>query len=209
MRYFWLSGILLLLCGCVLNAPPARNSRFKADITDMQKVDFYRDTWVYRHPTKKTTDYNRFILSPFSVYENTAVKIKRANKKKFDQLATTLHQKTKILFSADYPVVESSDENTLRVEIEIIDIKPIVQLKKEGNTTVVRDPDIEGSKIEANCYDALSGELIYAVSTLYKGEPYAAYQNSLLIKNIQDAYNEWFTFFKVRFDEAMERKSNQ
>lgn len=195
---------LLSLCSCVLSNAPPRNSRFKVDISKMEPVHFLRDSWIYRHPTKRVTDYSAFIIPAVVVYPNPADKIK--DRAPYEALSRELTDQARRLFSEDYIVTDNISENTLRVEISIIDIKPVVQVNKGVTDSIIINSPEKGSKFDVDCFDAASEEEIFALSTLYKGEEYLAYRDSFLIRNIQSGFDEWLAFIKDKFDEAMEKR---
>ncbi len=197
---------MVALTGCVLHGTPDRNSRYSADISTMQREelsDFPHTTWVFRHPTRKPTDFAKFILAPMTVYEKPASAVLGRDRETFDVEAGQLRLKLAKLIGKDYFLTEKSGPDTMRIEVQIVDIKPVVQMKKDGNDTTILNPNIKGSKIEANCYDSATNELIYAISTLYKGDEYTAYQDASLLPNMEKAFDEWAVYFKRRFDTAM------
>jgi hypothetical protein len=196
-----------VMTGCVLNAPPPRNSRYSVDISDMEKSALRKDTWVYRHPTKHVTDYVAFNIPKIAIYEKTAEKISPENRALFETLAEKLRAETIAMMRENYPIVDAEGKGALRLEISILDIKPIVHLKNStGNLVTIMDRSKIGTKFEMNCYDTESDELIFAVSSLYNGPEYAAYKDSALLKNVEPAYTDWAAFFKNRLDDARAKK---
>ena len=195
----------LILSGCILS-PRTRNSRFSLDITKMQKADFYKDTWIYRHPTKKVTDYHEFWVDPIPVYVNTAAKVLPVNRPVFDDLGESFREQIINSIKNQYTLVKNPGKNTLKMDISIVDIKPIVTLiRPDGNEAVVTDTTLKGTKIEIDCYDAGTGESIFALSTLYKGEAYTTYEDIALIPKLEEAFTEWRVYFRKRFDDAMKK----
>lgn len=206
MRKGYLQPIVfLLLSGCVLSAPPPRNSRYVADITSLEKSAVYKDTWVYRHPTKRVVDYNAFILPPVTVYRNPAEKI--ADRAVFDKMEVKFSDRMLKMMRKDYAVVENPGEGTLVIKISVVDIKPVVETVDEaGNKAIRLMPDTKGSKIEVDCHDSVTNEQIFAMSNLYKGEEYMAFKDLKRAFSVDKAFQEWSKFFKMKFDEAMKQK---
>ncbi len=197
---------LVAIAGCVLHGTPDRNSRFSADISTMKReevTDFPHTTWVYRHPTRKPTDFSKFILAPVTVYDKPATKVLGRDRETFDVEAGKLKLKLVKLLGNDYFLTDKTGADTMRIDVAVVDIKPVVQMVKDGNETTVLNPSIKGSKFEANCYDSVTNELIFAVSTLYKGDEYTAYQDASLLNNTETAFDEWSAYFKHRFDVAL------
>src|SRR5689334_12125431 len=90
---FFLTFFLAVMAGCVLHEQPALNSRYFGDYTGFQKVDFTAETVVYRHPTTRVIDYDKFLVEPVSVYENPQKKLPRGSASLYDELALDLHDK--------------------------------------------------------------------------------------------------------------------
>jgi hypothetical protein len=100
-------------------------------------------------------------------------------------------------------VVDTPGEGVLRIDISIYDIKPIVNyINKDGNEAVRFDNTLVGTKFDMDCYDSVSEEQIFALSTLYKGQEYTAYKDLSYMGNVETAFNEWARFFKGRLDAA-------
>lgn len=173
----------------------------------MEKSALRKDTWVYRHPTKHVTDYAAFNIPQITVYEHSNEKIKPENRAPFDALADRLRGKTVDLLKKDYPIVGTDGKGTLRIEISVMDIKPIVHLKNsDGNMVTIMDRSKIGTKFEMDCHDSVTDELIFAVSSLYNGKEYAAYKDPQLLGTVETAYEDWAAFFKSRLDDARLKK---
>jgi hypothetical protein len=206
--FSWTAAVLSLGLGaCVLSSPPSRNGRYTADITSMEKADFIHDSWVYRNPNKKVIDYATFLIEPVRVYRDTSKKVKKKARPFFNDLEEDYTDQLRSLIRTTYRITDTPAPGVLRVAVEVMDIKPIVQVKKNGIDTIVADKSMTGTKFEANCYDAQSGELIYGLSTLYKGDEYLAYEHPDLTQNIEVAFAEWTGFLKDRLDQAMKAKA--
>lgn len=201
--------LALLLSGCVLTNAPPRNSRFMVDITGLEKVDFYKDTWVYCHPQIKVTDYRSFIVAPVEVYHNTAKKIPKKTRPIYDAEEGNFQRYAEDVIGKGYPVSAQPGPGVLRIEFNVVDIKPIVRTKDHGNDAIITDPNTKGTKIEADCFDSVTNERIFALSTLYKGQEYAAYKDPALLPAVELAFQEWLMFFKKRFDAAMQRQEQK
>src|SRR5262249_47793926 len=134
-NFLWVvMGLGVALTSCVLSTPPPRNSRYGVDLTQMTKSDVYPDTWMYRHPTKKTTDYSRFLISPVSVYDNPSKKVSKKTRADLNELAQKLTEETTALMAKDYTLVKKPGPGVLRMDIAIVDIKPVVHMiNEEGN----------------------------------------------------------------------------
>jgi len=197
-----LAPVLLVLAGCVLKSPPARNSRFSVDISQMVKADFYKDTWIFRHPTKRMTDYTEFIVAPVEVYGETPG-IKRRERPIFEDFGVGLQVELRRLLGKDYFLVETPGPRVLRLEMKVVDIKPIVQREKDGRNVTVFGASELGSKLEVDAFDAVTNELVYSVSTLYEGAEYAAHEEDGRLENVERAFTEWSAYFKKRLDQAM------
>ncbi len=196
----------LALSSCVLHEQP-RNSRFFGDYTDFQKVDFKAETLVFRHPTTRVIDYDKFLIMPVSIYDNPQKKIRDEDRPKYDALSENLRQKLVSVVSKHYQIVDEPGPGVLRMEYAVIDIKPYVwYTNKQGNRTFRADTLLKGSKFELDCHDAQSDERIFAITTLYPGDIYKAYENSDLIPNIESAFTDWSTFLSGLLDRA--KKSN-
>lgn len=170
----------------------------------MEKADFYADSWIYRHPTKRAVDYTRFLIAPITVYEQPMKKIKHRGP--YDALGRTLTDRFTAQFSKKYPVTNKKGHGVLRIQIEVLDIKPLVKTKSGVTDTIIIDNNTKGSKLELDCYDTESGEEIFAISTLYKGDAFVAYEDPSLIPSIDSAFDQWIEFLMERFDEARAKK---
>jgi hypothetical protein len=205
MKYALLA--LIFISGCVEIHPP-RNKRYSVDITQLKQEELIKDTWVYRHPDKKPTDYKLFIFDSVRVYENTAKKIRKENRPIYDAFAERLTGLSLSSFKKDYDIAKQAGEGVLEIEISIVDIKPIVHyINKDGNEAIRYDGTAKGTKFEMDCVDSATREPILAISTLYSGEQYAAHENLAYLGNLEKAYLEWSRFFKNRFDQATKKAS--
>lgn len=202
---FSLLGTLVLF-GCVLNAPPPRNSRFSVDISDMTKADFLHDTWIYRHPTKKVLDYSSFLVSPVKVFSNPVKKISDESRTRYNQLAMKLESDVKKMLSKNSRLADQPGRDVLQLKLAVIDIKPIVHMMKDGNEVRVSNPDIRGTKFDLDVADSESGELIYAISTLYKGDDYAQFEDPALAPRLEKESVSWISFLSDRLNEQRQTK---
>ncbi len=191
---FLISCFAVLLSGCVLRQEQPLNSRYLGDYTGFQQVDFKAETLVYRHPTTRVTDYNKFMIAPVIVYEN-APKIKESNRPFYDDLADELHSKLVGIISKNYSIVKDPGPGVLLLEYAIVDIKPYTWMTKEDGTRYFRtDTTRKGSQFELDCRDSQSDERIFAISTRYVGKTYMAYANMSCLPNIQTAFDQWARF---------------
>lgn len=192
----------LPLGGCALSAPPARNGRYSVDITELHKSVRYQNTWVYRSPTRRVADFQRFLIRPVVVYPDPVHRIK--NRAPFDALQEKLTQRVMRMIGRDHVVVDTPSEGTLEMRIAVVDLKPVVEMKDAQNNDLIRtNTATRGSKIEIDCHDSITNEQIFAMSTIYQGKEFAAYLKPALIPNVEKAFDEWSVYFKARFDEAL------
>jgi len=193
----------LLLTGCILSNPPARNSKFVADITDFKKSDVLPDTWIYQHPETRVADYDKFIVSPLRVYPNPATKIKKNNRPDYDALADTLRNKVISMMEKHYRLADQPGPNVLVLDFSIIDIKPVVEVTRpDGTEAVVMDTMLKGSKLELDCRDSMNDEHIFAMSSLFKGDDFKAYENKGLLPNVEKAFDNWIVVLSSLFQKA-------
>lgn len=197
--------LAVVLGGCALSAPPPRNGRFEVDITELQKSDRYKNTWIYRNPTKSVTAYPKCLVPPVSVYDNPVHAIKE--RAPFDAMARRFTERMRELMRKDYQVVDSTGADVLNIQVSVVDIKPVVAMKDAAGNAVIRtDTTAKGSKIEIDCHDSVTGEQIFAMSTLYPGERYTAYLDPTLAPALERAFNDWSAYFRDRLDDAIRRK---
>lgn len=212
----WTAVALLalpLLSGCVMRTLTADNPN--ADISDdvgggggkgpIHKADFFPDTWVYHNPNKSPLDYAQIILSPVRVYENMASEVNKRDRRYLNEVGESFQNRLSRLLK-DYMPAKQPNPLALRIDIELLALKPVMRIFKDRSEKVRVPAPVAGTKLEAACYDSMTGELIFAVSTFYKGDEYAGYSNPVLIKNIRGAFGEWSEHFKKRFDEQMSYK---
>jgi hypothetical protein len=194
--------LLFALSGCVLDTVPERNGQFIADYSDFKKIDYKAETWVYRHPTKHVADYSALIIGTISVYPNPEKKIKRATREEFDDFGERMRMEMVQRSRKRYKIVSAAGPGVLKVDFAIIDIKPFVWLTKPDGTRYFRtDTVLKGSKFEVDCKDSVTGERVFALSTLYGGDDYLAYKDPSLLNNVEQAFNEWLSFLRQRMDE--------
>ncbi len=188
--------------GCALSAPPPRNGRYSVDITELHKSERYKNTWIYRSPTRRIADFHQFFVHPVTVYADPVRKIK--DRARYNALQDKLTVRTLDLMKKDHPLVDAPSEGTLEMRISIVDLKPVVEMKDAQKNDLIRmNTATKGSKIEIDCHDAVTNEQIFAMSTIYQGPEFAAYENPALLPNVEQAFDEWSTYFKARFDEAL------
>ncbi len=193
---------LLVFTGCVLDTVPDRNGQFIADYAAFQKVDYKAETWVYRHPTKHVVDYSALIIGSVSVYPNPQKKIKNSVREEFDDFGERMRMEMVQRSRKRYKIVSAPGPGVLKLDFAIIDIKPFVWMTKPDGTRYFRtDTVLKGSKFEVDCKDSVSGERIFALSTLYGGDDYLAYQDPWRHNNVEKAFNEWLAFLRERMDE--------
>jgi len=194
--------LLFLLSGCVLDTMPERNGQFIADYSEFQKVDYKEETWVYHHPTKHVADYSALLIGKVDVYPNPQKKIKSALREEFDDFGQRMRMEMVQRSRKRYKIVSEPGPGVLKVDFAILDIKPFVWLTKpDGTRTFRTDTVLKGTKFEVDCKDSATGERVFALSTLYGGDDYIAYQDPWLLNNVEQAFNEWLAFLRERMDE--------
>jgi hypothetical protein len=183
-----------LFSGCVLKYPVERNSRFAVDISEMRKAEFMHDTWVYRHPSKRVRDYPAYWVSSVQVFPKPVKRISKAMRKRYELLAGRLDGQLKGLIHQNFAEATGPGENVLELKIAIIDMKPIVRTQRDGNDVILTDTLSKGSKFELDAVDSKSGELIFAISTLLKGDNFAAIKDPALIPVLEKEFTSWLDF---------------
>ncbi len=202
---------LLALFGCAgTNAVVQKPAAIVLDVNEepaalgpIEKADFSPDTWVYRNPAKSPLEYAQIILSPVKVYENMASEVNKRDRRNLEDVGASFSRRLARLLAKDYMPVTKPGPMALRVEIELLELKPGIRLFQARREKTKLPHNVSGTKLEAACYDSVTGELIFAVSTFYQGDEYAAYKSPVLIKNLRGAFGEWSEHFKKRFDQEM------
>lgn len=193
---------LVALTGCVLETIPDRNGQFIADYSEFKKVDYKAETWVYHHPTKRVANYSSLIVGAVQVYPNPQTKVKPATREEFEDFGERMRMEMVQRSRKRYKIVNQPGPGVLKVDFAIIDIKPFVWLTKPDGTRYFRtDTVLKGSKFEVDCKDSVTGERVFALSSLYGGEDYLAYKDPWLLNNVEKAFNEWLGFLRDRMDE--------
>lgn len=169
----------------------------------IEKADFSPDTWVYRNPAKSPLEYAQILLSPVKVYENMASEVNKRDRRNLEDVGASFSRRLQRLLEKDYMPVKKPSPMALRIDIELLELKPGIRIFKDRHEKIKLARNVSGTKLEAACYDSVTGELIFAVSTFYQGDEYAAYKSPVLIKNLRGAFGEWSTHFKKRFDQEM------
>jgi hypothetical protein len=189
--------------GCVLSESPERNGQFIADYAAFQKVDFKAETWVYRHPTKRVADYPALLIGSIAVYPNPQKKVGRAAREDFDDFGQRMRMEIVRRSKQRYKIVKTAGAHVLKLNFSIQDIKPFVWLTRPDGTRYFRtDTVLKGTKFEVDCTDSVTGERVFALSTLYGGDEYLAYQDPFLLNNVEQAFNDWLSFLRERMDEV-------
>jgi len=169
----------------------------------IEKVDFSPNTWVYRNPVKSPLEYAQVILSPVKVYENMASEVNKRDRRNLEDVGVSFSRRLQRLLEKDYMPVTRPGPTALRIEIQLLELKPGTHIFQARREKMKLPKNVSGTKLEAACYDSVSGELIFAVTTFYDGDQYAAYKSPVLITNLRGAFGEWSTHFKKRFDQEM------
>lgn len=194
---------LAVLGGCVLSNPPPRNSRKTANVVHMTKSDAFHESWIYRHPSRRVADYTRFWLAPISVYENPAKRV--ADRSVVVMLTDVCTDHLRRELAPDLPFVSEPGPGDLEVRVSIVDLKPKAQfINPDGNMTIKTDPTARGCKFEVDFVDSKTGELIFAASTLIRGEEFAAHLYPEAAQKVEEKFVEWVAFFRSRLKEAVE-----
>lgn len=200
----WLRTALLIpfFTGCVLDTVPDRNGQFIADYAAFTKVDYKAETWVYRHPTKRVADYPSLLIGSISVYPNPPKKVKQATRDEYDDFGQRMRMEMVQRSKKRYQIVTQPGPGVLKLNFAIIDIKPFVWLTRPDGTRYFRtDTVLKGSKFEVDATDSVTGERVFALSSLYGGDEYLAYKDPWLLNNVEKAFNEWLAFLRERMDE--------
>lgn len=196
---------LASLCGCALSQLSASGADAISaeDRGRIEKTDFSPETWIYHHPQQALTEYTKVLVSPVRIYENMASEVKKRDRRYLNEVAQTFQRRLVRTLEKDYLPVTEPDPLTLRIELELTELKPSMRVFKDRREKTKLGGGVSGTKMEASCYDTVSGELIFALATFYTGDEYAAHSKPVLITNLRGAYGEWLEYFKKRFDEAM------
>lgn len=190
------------LSGCILSSPPPRNSRFVVDISQMQKSDFMYDTWIFRHPTLRVRDYNNFDLVTMLAFPQPVKKLSVENRARYDVLASKCEGYLRGMIEKGPNAPAAGGSKVLDFKVAIIDIKPLVHFKRNGNDIYSTNPDLKGSKFEIDCHDHKTGELVFAISTLLKGEDFARYEDPGLAPVLEKEFISWIQFLSEKLSES-------
>ena len=158
---------------------------------------------MYKRQEKSPSDYAKILIPPVRIYENMSSEVKKRDRRYLNEVGETFKRRMTRLLEKDYLPVHAPGAQTLRVEIELFELKHTTRIFKDRRERTKIAGETTGTKLEAACYDSVTNELIFAVSTFYAGEEYAAFKNPVLIKNLRGAFGEWSEHFKKRFDEIM------
>lgn len=196
MKNSWMVMMAMVfgLSGCALKYPQPRNSKYSVDISEMKPSEVLPETWVYRHPTKQAKNYPKLWLSSFEIFAKPVHKIPDEQRKKYDALQQNLKNQIQTMLSREFQTADAVGDGVLELQVEVVDIKPIVHMKRNGQDVVLTSPDTKGAKFELNAIDSKEGDLVYAISTLKRNGDYSDIKNPALAAALEKDFPAWIQF---------------
>jgi uncharacterized protein DUF3313 len=161
---------------------------FLNDYSKLQHNPRYKGSKIYTNPETPLKNYSRFIVNPVQVRLSSIGAYRGADASKQQEISQYAHQQfVSALQKGGYEVVTNPGPGTLILRSALTEVAP--SELKPGS--YLMNISLGGASIEAEFVDALSGEVVVAVTESQRGKKITTgandYENA---KNVIDRWAE-------------------
>lgn len=186
LNYIW---ILCILAGCA--TAKTIETGFLGDYANFHPSDKVDGLLVEKHPTKKISDYSKFMVEPIEVRLTHESKGEKLDHQQVEKMAEQFHDEIVMALKEKYEVVDQPGEGVLKIRSALTDIYPNkIYLNLHWSTTLSKQ-GIGGAAIEAEFIDTATNERILGVVDARQGKP-LKYTNGLTRwGHTKEVFNGW------------------
>ncbi len=180
---------LLVLQGCA-SAPP--RTGFIPGHVALQPVPEDKSLLWWQHPEFKWQAYRRVILDPVQIQIDPAQAGKKVKMEELQSLADKLRTTVAAELAPEYPVVDTPEEDVLRIRAAITEIDPANPTLNVVTALALFVPmDMGGVSIEAEFIDSVTGRRLAAMADQKKGSPLQLVSSLKRFGHVQAAFDQW------------------
>lgn len=190
-----LAMVLLLMQGCA--SAPRRTGFIPGDI-ELQPVPRDQSMLWWEHPEFSWHAYSKVILEPVQIRIESAQAERKVNLGELQALAEDLRAKVAAKLAPEYPVVEASGGDVLRIRAAITDVDPANPVLNVVTALALFVPmDMGGVSIEAEFIDSVSGRRMAAMADQKRGTPLQLAGSLKRFGHVRTAFDQWAEALKT------------
>ncbi len=187
----------LTACG----AQSTSRNGFLSDYSKLEKNSRHAGSRIYANPATPLKNYSRFIVNPVQVRLSSLGAQRHSDPGKLLEISQYAHQQfVTALQKGGYEVVASPGPGTLILRSALTEVAPS-ELKSRS---YLMNISLGGASIEAEFVDALSGEIVVAVTESQRGKKITAGSNDY--ENAKNVIARWAARLVQRLDEEYGKK---
>ncbi len=197
---FFLGGV----GGCQTTA---QNSGFLSDYSQLRPSKVVEGAMDYRNPRLKLGRYSKFILEPYKVHFAPNADGASIDPGELKNLVDYFRAETIKALSKRYRVVRRPAPGVARIRVAITSItktRPVANNLPQGKLLGV---GLGGASMEAEAFDAVSGERIAAIVESKQGEHFSFSDAASRYGHAKQVMRSWIARFVKRLDIAHGHKS--
>ncbi|MBB64846.1 MAG: hypothetical protein CMO81_07250 [Waddliaceae bacterium] len=196
-RFILLAGIALCLGGCSDKGSYA--SLFESDL-EFQSSPENSDVNYYQALGKDLSQYNDLLVEPVNVQYKSSKEATRVVPDQLSPILKVVNDTTRMALEEEFNIVERPGENVMRLKLALSKMTP-VPLEEDKESEIAAEKFLEGSVLEADFVDALSGERLVAL-TFPIGEEVPDGDE----RYVEKALKEWAFVLQSRMKNARKQK---
>jgi hypothetical protein len=195
-------GCLMIVFGLYACAvQPTGSNGFLSDYSKLQQNPRYQGSKIYTNPEIPLKNYSRFIVNPVQVRLSSIGAHRGADASKQQEISQYAHQQfVSALQTGGYEVVTNPGPGTLILRSALTEVAPS-ELKPRS---FLMNISLGGASIEAEFIDALSGEVVVAVTESQRGGKISTGTNDY--ENAKNVIDRWAERLVRRMDEEHGKK---
>jgi hypothetical protein len=192
--------ILVGLNACA-SQPTTGNNGFLSDYSKLEKNPRYAGSRIYANPATPLKNYSRFIVNPVQVRLSSVGAYRGGDASKQQEISQYAHQQfVTALQKGGYEVVTNPGPGTLILRSALTEVAPS-ELRPRS---YLMNISLGGASIEAEFVDALSGEVVVAVTESQRGKKITTKSNDY--ENAKNVIDRWAERLVQRMDEEHGKK---
>ena len=200
-KYIWITCLVICVGLYSCGGQTRSSTGFLTDYSKLQKNPRYAGSRIYTNPEAPLKNYSRFIVNPVQIRLSSMGAQRSGDPAKQQEISRYAHQQfVAALEQGGYPVVTDPGPGTLILRSALTEVAPS-GIKPRS---VLMNISLGGASIEAEFVDALSGEVVIAVTESQRGK--ITPEGSNEYENAKNVIDRWAERLVRRLDEEHGRK---
>jgi hypothetical protein len=158
---------------------------------------------LYRHPTKRARDYDKFFVAPVTLKPNEKSNtLSPEELKVFAEAFTTSARESLSNSKKPWTVVDEPGAGALTIQMTVLEFEPVKpQATGKGDVAIRFDTTGRGGSLLLSGIDGASGEKIIELRQQLIGPKYLLGDQKTRLMNMLDAFRVWGSLLQMRLAE--------